>query len=78
MSNPVETKEFTHATKRCPECYEYMALHATRCPHCNIRLGDVEPHGMAKRRIKWKTYFSALVACAALAAYIYWAFFYEG
>ena len=74
MNESIETKEFIHATKRCPECFTYVSLHETRCPSCNTGLGDVEPHGMAKRTIKWKTYLSAFIAVAILCGYFYWTF----
>lgn len=70
---PVE-KDFQYATKRCPFCYEYMPLRATRCPVCKKGVGEVEKHGMAKKAIDWKAYMVALAAIAALSAYIWWAF----
>jgi hypothetical protein len=76
MNESIETKEFVHSTKRCPECFEYVSLKTSICPSCKTRLGAVQPHGMAKRLVNWKAYFYAFVACAALGAYVYWAFFY--
>ena len=75
MANQKKETGFQHATKRCPECYAYAPLQAKRCPDCNIRLGEVDRHGMAKRTVNWSSYFSAALAIGALAAYFWWAFF---
>jgi hypothetical protein len=69
-----QNTDFHYSTKRCPECYAYMPLHAGRCPSCNIRVGEVEMHGMAKRCTNWSSYFVALLAIAAFAIYFWWAF----
>lgn len=74
MTDDHGEKDFLYATKRCPFCYEYMPLRATRCPACKKGVGDVEKHGMAKKAIDWKAYGVALAAVAALSAYIWWAF----
>jgi hypothetical protein len=65
---------FHYSTKRCPECYAYMPLHASRCPSCHIRVGEVELHGMAKRTTNWGSYVVALLAILAFAVYFWWAF----
>jgi hypothetical protein len=63
-----------YATKRCPECYTYVALRATQCPACKSRLGEVDSHGMAKRTVNWSAYLSAFIAMAVFGIYIWWAF----
>ena len=74
MPDDPNDKDFQYATKRCPFCYEYMPLSATRCPVCRRGVGDVEKHGMAKKAVDWKAYTVALVAILALSVYIWWAF----
>ena len=74
MSGNQDEKDFLYATKRCPFCYEYMPLRATRCPACKKGVGGVEKHGMAKKAIDWKAYGVAFAAVMAFAAYIWWAF----
>ena len=75
MGKKQKNSDTVHSTKRCPECYEYVSLSAAKCPACDTRLGSVENHGMAKRTIDWKSYGLALLALAAFAVYIWWAFF---
>ena len=74
MADDSSEKDFQYATKRCPFCYEYMPLSATRCPACRKGVGEVEKHGMAKKAFDWKSYMVAFAAIAALSAYIWWAF----
>ena len=63
-----------HATKRCPECFEYVPLFAKKCPACNTRLGPVQPHGLAKRETDWLSYLVAIIAIIGFSFYIWWAF----
>jgi tRNA(Ile2) C34 agmatinyltransferase TiaS len=74
MSNVENTEEFVHATKRCPECFDYVELDADKCPKCKTRLGEVQKHGMAKRKVDWTAYAIFLVALVGFAIYIWWAF----
>ena len=74
MSDDRNEKDFHYATKRCPFCYEYMPLSATRCPACRKGVGDVEKHGMAKKAVDWKAYGIAIAAVIALSVYIWMAF----
>jgi hypothetical protein len=67
-------EDFVYSTKRCPECYTYVSLHTTKCPSCNIRLGEVEKHGMAKKTVDWKAYAMAFIAVLGFIIYIWWAF----
>ncbi len=75
MAEVQKGDEFVHATKRCPECFTYVALDVTKCPMCKTRLGQVEKHGMAKRTVNWNAYFVFIAAFLAFAAYMWWAFF---
>ena len=74
MSDDQNEKDFHYATKRCPFCYEYMPLSATRCPACKRGVGNVEKHGMAKKAVDWKAYGIAIAAVIALSVYIWLAF----
>ena len=74
MSDDQNEKDFHYATKRCPFCYEYMPLSATRCPACRKGVGNVEKHGMAKKAVDWKAYGIAIAAVIALSVYIWLAF----
>jgi RNA polymerase subunit RPABC4/transcription elongation factor Spt4 len=68
-------QERKYASKKCPECYEYIPLDAKVCPYCKIRLGKVTEHGMAERLTNWKAYILCAVLWIILALYIKWAFF---
>lgn len=74
MNDVEKADEFVHATKRCPECFDYVELDTTKCPKCKTRLGEVQKHGMAKRQVDWKAYAVFFVALLAFAAYIWWTF----
>ncbi len=74
MNDVEKADEFVHATKRCPECFDYVELDTTKCPKCKTRLGGVQKHGMAKRQVDWKAYAIFFVALLAFAAYIWWTF----
>lgn len=64
-----------HLTKRCPECFEYVPLHARECPACKTRLGEVQHHGIARRPTDWAAYLTAFLAAVAFGVYVWWAFF---
>ncbi len=74
MPDDTESKGVIHATKRCPECLNYVPLRTKICPGCKTKLGDVQKHGMAKRKTDWMAYGGFFVAFVALAIYIWWAF----
>jgi len=76
-TNTTINKDVFGPSKKCPECYEYMPLHAKICPACKIKVGDMDNTGMARRTTDWKAYGSAAFAILLFAVYIWWAFFKE-
>jgi hypothetical protein len=66
-----------YISKKCPECMEYMPLHADVCPSCRTRVGKINKHGMAARKTDWKGYLTAIVAWLCFGLYVWWAFFRE-
>lgn len=65
-----------HMVKKCPECFEYLPLNVKRCPSCKTKLTDVDPRtGLSKKPVDVKAYFMSIVSFAALALFIWWAFF---
>lgn len=62
-------------SKKCPECFVYMPLHAKVCPSCGIRVSGIDKHGKATRATDWKAYLTAGIAIVIFALYIWWAFF---
>ena len=67
--------EESHVIKKCPECYTYIPLDASKCPSCKARVGAVDKHGMASRYVNWGSYFMCIIAWAVLAIYVWYAFF---
>jgi len=67
--------EQSHITKKCPQCFSYIPLDVLTCPSCKAKVGMVDKHGMASKRTDWGSYISCLIAWAALAFYIWFAFF---
>ena len=72
MGKDENEKKFV--TKKCPECFVYLKLDDEQCHHCKTRLGKVDKHGMAKRLVDWKAYLVCLIACSALALYLFLAY----
>ena len=68
----VDVKTFT--VKKCPYCYNHLAVTVTRCDMCGKRVGPVESSGWAKKTIDWKTYATAAVAVTIFLVYFWWAF----
>ena len=66
-----------YSTKKCPECYTYLAADAKKCTSCGIRVGAADKSGMAKRPFNYKAYAISLVAWIALCVYVWWAFLKE-
>ena len=64
-------------TKKCPQCYVYLAADAARCFSCGTRVGKRGKTGLAEKPINWKAYLISILAWAAFAFYIWWAFFKE-
>lgn len=65
----------SYASKKCPECYNYVDLKEQVCPTCKTRLGDIGKHGMARRLINWKAYVISVIAWLVFILYVKWAFF---
>jgi hypothetical protein len=63
------------SSKKCYECLTYLALDATTCHVCKKKVGRVDRNGIARKPIDWKSYISCAVALAALAVFIWKAFF---
>jgi hypothetical protein len=67
--------EATHVTKKCPSCYSYIALDAQICPSCKAKVGMVDKHGMASKRVNWGSYIAAILSWIAFGGYVWFAFF---
>jgi hypothetical protein len=66
-----------HLTKKCPECYAYLPLHAQVCAACGAKVGEVDKLGFAQRPIDWWGYLLALISIAGFVTFMWWAFFRE-
>jgi hypothetical protein len=69
---PVDVKTFT--VKKCPYCYNHLAVNVHRCDMCGKRVGPVESTGMARKTVEVKAYLKAIVAVAAFVVFFWWAF----
>lgn len=67
-------KPSRYISKKCPECMEYMPLHAEVCPSCKLPVGKINKSGMASRKTDWKAYVIAIAAWTFFLFYIWWAF----
>lgn len=67
----------SQTTKKCPECLEYMPIHAQVCPSCKTPVGKIDRHGMASRKTDWKGYATAAAAWIVFFLYVWWAFLRE-
>ena len=70
-----ETSE--HITKKCPECYTYLPLHAQVCTACQTKVRDVDRLGFAEKSIDWLGYLLAVVSIVWFSIFMWWAFFRE-
>ena len=61
--------------KRCPHCFVSLELDARRCYSCKSRVGNVDKHGKAKKKVNWYSYAVCIAAWGALILYVRWAFF---
>lgn len=68
---------YGYLSKKCPECLTYIPLNAEICPECKKRVGKVTMSGMAGRPTNWISYVLLIIAVAAFALYIWWAFIRE-
>jgi hypothetical protein len=69
------TKEYT--TKKCPHCYTYLKLDASRCTACRTKVGDVDKLGFAAKPTDWRAYLIAAVSIAVFVFFVWWGFFRE-
>ena len=70
-----KTTEASHVTKKCPSCYTYISLDAEICPSCKAKVGMVDKHGMASKRVDWGSYVICIVAWIGFCIYAWFAFF---
>ena len=67
-----EVEEFL--VKRCPECFVNLSLDAKECFSCHSKVGKIDKHGKARKRINWISYILCIVSWAIFFIYIKWAF----
>ena len=65
--------EASHVTKKCPSCYTHVPLDAKICPSCKSKVGMVDRHGMASRRVEWGKYIIAILAWITFGVYVWFA-----
>ena len=68
-------KQEPHVSKKCPYCYVHMPLDRAVCPSCKNKVGLIDKHGMATRRVEWGSYITCFLAWLTLGLYIRFAFF---
>ncbi len=66
-----------HMTKKCPYCYAYLPLKATRCTGCHKRVGEVDKLGFASKPFDLTGYLIAIGAIAVFCIFMWWGFFRE-
>ena len=66
--------EESHVTKKCPSCYAYISLDAQTCPSCKAKVGMVDRHGMASKRVEWGKYVIAILSWITFGVYVWFAF----
>ena len=67
--------EASHVTKKCPSCYTYVPLDAKICPSCKAKVGMVDRHGMASKRVEWGKYLICILSWITFGVYVWFAFF---
>jgi hypothetical protein len=65
----------SHMTKKCPECYTYLALDADKCHACGKRVGAIDKLGFASKVTNVNSYLIALFFAAVFAAVMWIGFF---
>jgi hypothetical protein len=70
-----EQSEIIHISKKCPYCYAYLQLDATKCDYCKNRIGTVDKFGFAEKPTDWPGYFLAFFSMAAFVYFVWWGFF---
>ena len=62
------------SVKRCPECFVSLPLDAKECFSCHSKIGSVDKHGKAKKRVNWISYIICILSWTIFFVYIKWAF----
>ncbi len=80
MENPEEQhhatkKDSDYLTKKCPQCYTYLPLHAQECTACKAKVGEVDKLGFAEKPFDWLAYLLATASIAGFVIFVWWAFF---
>ncbi len=70
-------RKLEYATKKCPDCYVHLPLHAKECHACKAKVGDVDKLGFAEKPADWLGYLLAGVSILVFAIFMWWAFFRE-
>lgn len=70
-------KSTDYLIKKCPNCYEYLSLHAKVCTTCQAKVGGVDKLGFAQKPFDWWAYLVAVVTTVGFVFYMWWAFFLE-
>ena len=66
-----------YLTKKCPHCYEYLALRAKVCTACQKKVGKVDKLGFAEKPFDWLGYLMAAVSIVGFVFFMWWGFFRE-
>ncbi len=61
-------------TKKCPYCYMRIITEATKCEHCDKKVGPPDSFGMGQKPVDWFAYIGATIALSALGYFCYWLF----
>ncbi len=64
-------------TKKCPYCFTYLSLQATRCTACDKRIDEVDKLGFASKPFDWFGYAIAIVSIIVFIVFMWWGFFRE-
>ncbi|MBW2611787.1 MAG: hypothetical protein JRE12_05400 [Deltaproteobacteria bacterium] len=73
--NDLVVRKEPQVSKKCPYCYVHIPLKVEICPSCKQKVGMVDRHGMATRRVEWMSYIICFLAWLTLGLYIWFAFF---
>lgn len=65
----------SYLTKKCPFCFTYLPLSASKCKACHKRVGDVDKLGFAGKPTDWTGYFIAVAAIVGFCIFIWYGFF---
>ena len=65
----------TKPGKKCPECFTFLPREAKVCHSCNIKVGEAQKDGIAKRPVDWMSYVTAILAAIIFGVFVWWSFF---